>query len=205
MHCFILLDRSGSMGGRWPETMQALNAFAGRLARDVSDAMVSLAVFDDVSGKLDFAYLRKGQPVRGWKSLAEDEAEPRGSTPLYDAIGRITDHIKAAAEDKMMLVVITDGHENASRKLDKDRAKAALDQVKERGWDITFLGADFENFDQAQGLGIAHGSTMVMAHGFYDEMGDALSVRAARYASSAVPANAAEFSDEEREKARGKR
>lgn len=203
MHCFILLDRSGSMGSRWAETMQALNAFAGRLGSDVPDARVSLAVFDDVSGALDYAYLRKGRPVGGWKPVGEAEAAPRGSTPLFDAIGRITDHINAAAEDKMMLVVITDGHENASRTLDKDRARAALDEVKERGWDITFLGADFDNFDQAQGLGIAQGSAMAMASGFYGEASSALARRATRYATGAMPANFAAFTDEERERARG--
>jgi hypothetical protein len=53
---------------------------------------------------------------------------------------------------KASLIIITDGDENAS-KTTGEQAKALLDWCRAMGWQVTFLGCDFENSAQAKLLG----------------------------------------------------
>src|SRR5205085_1270532 len=47
---YILLDRSGSMGARWPETLSAINGYVSRVAEARPDLVITLALFDEPSG-----------------------------------------------------------------------------------------------------------------------------------------------------------
>jgi hypothetical protein len=48
---------------------------------------------------------------------------------------------------------VTDGDENGSRHTDHSQARAILDWCRAQGWQVTFLGADFNNSRQAKLLG----------------------------------------------------
>ena len=48
---------------------------------------------------------------------------------------------------------MTDGEENASRVRPRACAKTRLDRCRERGWQVVFLGADFDTSAQAGDLG----------------------------------------------------
>ncbi len=69
--------------------------------------------------------------IRNVPDLTRETYVPSASTPLLDAMGRgITDLEKSIAEieeegrpEKVMMVVITDGRENASREYTKDRIR----------------------------------------------------------------------------------
>ncbi len=82
--------------------------------------------------------------------------EPRGMTPLYDAIDRLLDVAESSgAHDADQLVVIfTDGHENAS-KTDGRTINRRIGRLRDRGWTFVFLGANQDAFDVAHGLGMA--------------------------------------------------
>lgn len=205
MHVHILLDRSGSMQTRWDETMVSLNAYAAQLAKDVPQARVSLACFDNYPHALDYVYLRKDVSVLAWKPLSSAEVQPRGGTPLLDAIARSVAHLLVSAEVKQMFVVITDGAENASRETTLEAAKKAIESVKARDWEVVFLGADFDQFGQAFSLGVGGNQTINMSAGNY-QAGTASVVRRSQlYASGAVGMSAGtfDFTDEERAAAQG--
>jgi hypothetical protein len=51
------------------------------------------------------------------------------------------------------IVIVTDGDENSSRYTDLTQAKALLDWMRAKGWQITFIGAGFNNSRQARALG----------------------------------------------------
>jgi len=56
---------------------------------------------------------------------ALDRIDARGSTALYDAVIGSLDHLKKGHKDKKVLLVITDGFENASRKTLEDAVREA--------------------------------------------------------------------------------
>lgn len=168
MHAYILLDRSGSMQSLWVEALSSVNAYARELANktdgDVVDGHITLATFDGQEG-LQFDVLRKKTPALHWENVTDKEAVPRGMTPLLDALGRIIALAEGDNPDKAVVVVMTDGQENASREVTREGAKAALDRVKKKGWDVVFLGANFDNISDAASVGVAVGQQMAMAPG----------------------------------------
>jgi len=174
MHSYILLDRTGSMASIWDEALSSVNAYATSVAeeesgeRDTLETSVTVAVFDAQDG-LQFDVLRKGVNADAWTPVTNDEASPRGMTPLFDAIGRLVALAEGDKPEKAVIVIMTDGHENASREITKDGAKAALDRAREKGWDVVFLGAEFASFDDADAVGVVSAKSMALRSGSFDE------------------------------------
>lgn len=158
-HDFILLDRSQSMSenGKWPEALAAINAYVEKLAKDNVDTGVTLATFDKPDGEFKFEVIRDRITPSTWKPVSNEDAQPRGWTPLNDAIGRIIALAKAGINgvqyEKVAIIIVTDGQENASKELRHASAKALLDEGRDKGWQIVFLGADFDNTQQAASYG----------------------------------------------------
>lgn len=200
---YILLDRSGSMASRWAETLSALNAYVTDLAGkpETRDSKVTLATFDTQRGGLAFDVIRKGVPTTSYKPVHDNEATPRGFTPLYDAIGRIVTLAEEDAPTNAVIVVITDGDENNSRELDKSAAKAALDRCRAKGWQVIFLGADFDAMKQSASVGTQSDQTLTMKKGHYRAAAFGLAESRALYASGANASMS--FSADDRKRAGG--
>ncbi|HEY3248130.1 MAG TPA: vWA domain-containing protein [bacterium] len=164
MRIFLLLDRTGSMAPIWAETVQSINSYVADLQQDHADDRLTLAVFDLHEG-FQFTVVRDGLRLGDWKPFSETAVTPRGMTPLFDALARIVAMAEAANEEKTVLVVMTDGHENASREVTRQGAKAALERIRARNWQVVFLGADFDAFDQAAQVGVGAAMTLSSAPG----------------------------------------
>jgi uncharacterized protein YegL len=173
MRAYILLDRSGSMTGKWAETLSAINGYVAELAYTTPALAVTLATFDDpgpreASGQAPwFEVIRDGVRADQWQPVTSGEAEPRGSTPLFDAIEHLVSLAEETKADRAVIVVMTDGYENASRVATKTSAKTRLDRCRERGWQVVFLGADFDTMAQAADLGARAGQALNMQAGHY--------------------------------------
>jgi len=172
MHAYILLDRSGSMQSLWVEALSSVNAYARELdanaPKGAADSRVSLAVFDSQES-LQFDVLRRNVPALHWENVTDREASPRGMTPLLDAIGRLVALAEGDNPDKAIIVVMTDGQENASREVTREGAKAALDRIRGKGWEVVFLGANFDNISDAGSVGVGGARQMAMAPGSMSE------------------------------------
>lgn len=155
---YILLDRSGSMAARWSDTLGGVNAYVHGLAKDKATAgiLVTVQVFDTHS----IDVVRRSVVASAWKDIMDSEVSPRGGTPLYDAVGRLVTLADGDAPEKSAIVVMTDGQENASHEHTKASAKGLLDRCRAKGWQVIFLGADFDNMSQGMDLGNAAGATM---------------------------------------------
>lgn len=201
MQAYILLDRSGSMQSLWVEALSSVNAFAKELANKTDgpavDSHVTLAVFDSQEG-LQFDVLRKKQPALHWDAVTDRDASPRGMTPLLDAMVRIIALAEADKPDKAVIVVMTDGQENASREVTRDGVKAALDRVKAKGWEVVFLGANFDNIADASSVGVHGGQQMAMSAGTMNESMARLAKKSRAYAAAAPGAAPIAFDEEDR-------
>ncbi len=188
VHSYILLDRTGSMSSIWDEALGSVNAYArsvgeadaGEIEGEDIRTDVTLAVFD-YQESLQFDVLRDGVQAENWTEVTNEEASPRGMTPLFDAIGRIISVAEADKPEKAVIVIMTDGMENASKEITRDGAKAALDRARAKGWEVVFLGAEFANFGDAQGVGMSSSKTMAVGQGRMQESMSALAKKSRAY------------------------
>lgn len=159
-HIAVLLDRSGSMEAVKDETISGFNYFLKEQKAAGENATLTLVQFDSESTDV----VHESRKVHDVPDLNQDTYQPRGSTPLLDALGQtITSTGRALAAipeanrpDKVVFVVITDGQENASHQFTKTRIKEMIDhQSNTYNWQFLYLGANQDAFDEAGAVGIA--------------------------------------------------
>lgn len=168
----ILLDRTGSMSTIKDETISGYNAFIKDQAAAGENATLTLVQFDRFTNDNICEVVEEATPIRSVKPLTTDTYQPRGNTPLLQAIcetiestGRTLDRIpEANRPDKVVFVIITDGEENASeRSYTKDRVKQAIThQEQTYNWKFLFLGANMDAMNEARAMGV----DIAMAAGF---------------------------------------
>lgn len=109
-------------------------------------------------------YLHVAADLQTVQAMTAQDFQPRGGTPLYDAIGRAIGDIDARADgmvDKevVLFIIFTDGEENSSEKETRQSIFQMIEVRQGLGWTFTFLGANQNAYVASQGLGIAKGST----------------------------------------------
>ena len=148
----IVLDRSGSMQGSQEITIQALNTYLKNLKKENSiNASLTLSTFDSIS--IDIPISRVS--VKKLKSFPKDLLRPRGGTPLFDAIGLAIhdlENIDESTDENKVLVIVTDGFENASKEYTFENISSKIKEKEEAGWLIIYLGADHDAFKQSNSL-----------------------------------------------------
>lgn len=195
-HDFILLDRSGSMQGLWTEALSSVNAYVAKLAEDKVDTGVTLATFDqDTQGKFAFDIIRDRIIPSTWRPVSDKDATPRGGTPLNDATGRIVNLAFAGNYDKAAIIIMTDGEENSSKELTVTQAKLLLDQCRARGWQVIFLGANFDNARQATSYGAMSANAVQASAG---NLRSSTTMMASKRAFYGVTGQSISFSDAEK-------
>ncbi len=140
------------MSSRWDEAVKSVNAYVEELAKANAGCKVTLAAFDRLE-KTEFDILRDSVPISDWKPLVNTEVEPRGNTPLLDAVMRLLGLAKKSNSERSAFIIMTDGQENASTEVTKKDVQKALAQVTKKGWQTVFLGVEFDAFADKAGVG----------------------------------------------------
>jgi hypothetical protein len=150
----MLLDRSGSMESIKSDTEGGFNAFIEEQRKEPGEAKVTLAQFDT-----QYEVVYANRPIADVPPL---QLQPRGMTALYDGVGRlITDvgaELATLPEDErpgtVIVVVMTDGHENSSVEWTHEAVAAAIKrQESEYSWYFVFLGANMDAVAVGQRMG----------------------------------------------------
>lgn len=143
VHVQIVLDRSGSMDPIAAATVDALNGFLAKQRAHPGMLRLSLVDFDS---REPFRIVVDAVPIAEVVDLTEADYLPRGGTPLLDAIGRAVERCDARVDElpdeDQVLVVLTDGHENASTDYTGADIARLLEARQEAGWTVLFLGAN---------------------------------------------------------------
>lgn len=191
------------MSSNWIETIGAVNAYASALTENkaTKKAEITVAVFDSQE---PFKVIRKDVKAKEWTPIAETEVQPRGMTPLFDAIGTLVQTIKFSAPKKASIVVVTDGAENSSREIKRETAKTLLDELRAKAYDVVFIGADFDAFGQGASVGVSNAFTLNMSKGNYETTFKNLATRSAVYGEQGAEAVIGFFDDGIRGAAVGK-
>lgn len=153
-----ILDRSGSMGGLESDTIGGFNSMMEQQKKTGEKAVVSTVLFDDVC-----EVIHDRVPIEKVEKMTDKQYYVRGCTALLDAVGGAIHHIcnvhKYAREEdrpeKTIVVITTDGMENASCKYSRDKIeKMVKRQQKKYGWEFIFIGANIDAYAEAQKYGI---------------------------------------------------
>lgn len=165
----VVLDRSGSMSSVKSDVIGGFNSFIKSQQEEEGAAIVTAVQFDT-----KYETLYSGRDVQEVEELTDKIYEPRGMTALLDAVGRTIVDVdirlgemhKDDRPSKVIMVIMTDGHENSSREYTRDKVQAMIKEHREKhSWEFVYLGADDQAFAEAQGMGIPVGNVAKYSQG----------------------------------------
>ena len=163
----IVLDRSGSMSSVKTDTIGGFNEFLKSQKDCPGEAILTLAQFDD-----RYEIVHDGKNIQDVPPLDDKTFVPRGNTALLDAIGRTINatgaRLSILHEDsrpsKVIFVILTDGQENASKELTREKVMEMIKhQTEAYKWDFVFLGANQDAIQAGMSMGILAGNSMTYA------------------------------------------
>jgi hypothetical protein len=207
----VLLDRSSSMQSIAKATRDGLNEFIKSQQLVAGEARFTLVQFSTTA---DFKYTLQQLPVGAVEPLTELQYNPRGAaTALRDALGRLIDDLgrRYAAErehsrpEKVVLVVVTDGEENASRNITPEALKTRIQtQSDVYKWEFVYLGANQDAILAAREMSIPVAAAMDFAASEQgvNAMYASVSEKLGTYRTGLSRSMA--FDDDDRKKAAGK-
>lgn len=191
---FILLDGSGSMKEKWWSMLAAIDAYVDTLKARAVKTHIRLDIFDD--HHLDLR--GRDTDIAQWKNFVDQPLGANwGGTPLYDAIvimGRSIRDINPAA---CSITIVTDGENGWNKFATLDQAKAVLDWLRALGFQVTFIGCDFDNDAQARALGANASNSIGVQKSKLIAAARSYGEKRAKHAHSGA---AISFSDDEKEK-----
>jgi uncharacterized protein YegL len=166
-HITFVLDSSGSMEAIEADTRGGFNAFLEDQRDEPGTATVTLYDFNTTVDQIYEDY-----PISDAPRLNKETYTPGGRTALYDAITRAVDEtgetiaaLDAAEQpDNVIIVVLTDGKENASE-TSQDAVRGRIEHRQDGDdWEFMFIGANQDAVLTAEGMGIDRDRSLTMAH-----------------------------------------
>ena len=160
-HIICILDRSGSMSSIMSDSIGGFNQFIKNQKNLPSEATISIQLFDD---KHEALY--ECVDLKEVKEITNQQWNPRGTTALYDAIGKTINRDKVTlnrlgskAPSKVLVCVVTDGFENASKEYKREDIQKLIQSCEKEDWNFIYLAANQDAFAVGQSFGISRGNT----------------------------------------------
>ncbi len=159
-----ILDRSGSMDAIKSDAIGGFNSFINSQKELDGTADATLVLFDD-----QYELLFDTIPLNTVRNLTTKSFVPRGSTALFDAIGKTIDDIGEKLADmnesdrpeKVIVAILTDGEENSSNEYSQKQIKRMIKRQSEKySWEFLFLAANQDAFSGAESIGISRESAV---------------------------------------------
>ena len=188
----FILDSSGSMSA---DQLNTVNLFNRQVAtvRDLAitypeqNFLTGLTIFNE-----NVNHLFRESPVQKLIELSHDKYRPEGYTAFYDAIGETVSGIKNRfgseinrGEMSVVVIVLTDGHENASKRFDQRMIASIITELQVAdNWTFTILGADFDITQVSDGINFRRQSAFNYAKRDFKSMTDDMDKSLRGYANS---------------------
>ena len=156
LHICFVLDESGSMYNSVDDVIGGFQKLIDEQKGEKNgECIISLYRFSDTVKK-DYI----GKPVNEVPKL---NYSPGGCTAMNDGVGTAIDEIGKWLSDmdeserpsKNMIVIMTDGQENASKEYNFDTVKAKIKHQEEKySWTFVYMGTNLQDLKDANRLGI---------------------------------------------------
>lgn len=149
IHNLIILDESGSMDSiksqiisGFNETVQSIKGSQKKFPEQ--EHFISLVSFNSLENKL----LHFIDPAEKLNEINSELYRPNASTPLFDAIGFAVNKLHYVVKNQqncnVLVTIMTDGEENASREYSGAQIKALIEKLKEEKWTFTYIGTEHD-------------------------------------------------------------
>jgi uncharacterized protein YegL len=157
----IILDESGSMQSIKHATISGFNEVV-QTVKGVEkqfpeqEHFISLVTFNGLGIKT----LLENEPVVKLDQIDEKKYQPDSSTPLFDAMGfsliRLKKEVENYTDYNVLVTILTDGEENASREYNGEAIKKLIDELSLKNWTFTYIGANQNEVDFAMKISITN-------------------------------------------------
>jgi len=144
----MILDESGSMDNIRNKMIESINGLI-REQQQVTgrETTFTLVKFSDIIKRVI-----ENQPLEKIKLLTSEDYIPNGSTALFDAIGNTISWFRN--EKDVLMVIVTDGQENASHKFNQNMINNMIDdKQKNNNWTYVYLSNDLSTAKQGDSIG----------------------------------------------------
>ena len=164
VHNLIILDESGSMESIKKTIIQGFNEIVQTVKGiekefPEQEHFISLITFNGLRHKV----LHFNEPASKLEQIDDKRYKPNATTPLYDAIGfgivRQKQVLEKLTDYNVLVTILTDGEENASKEYSGHAIKKLIDDLKLNRWTFIYIGADHDIEKSAASISISN--TMV--------------------------------------------
>ena len=157
----LIVDRSGSMISTKDDAEGGINQLIKDQQQAPGRCALTLVDFDT-----EYRQLLEAVDIQ---DVPPYKLHPRGGTALLDAVGRTITFAKNRIgalpppyrPGNVIVVIATDGQENASREFTYESVRAQVTECQAAGWEFVFLGANLDAFAEGQQLGICAANTVL--------------------------------------------
>ena len=161
----VVLDETGSMDICRDSTISSFNEYINSQKGLEGECLVSLTTFDQGwrDNRPSVRDVYRNVPIASVADLTRETFVPNGGTNLYDAIGSTIKNIEADLKGEnanVLVVIITDGGENASKEYNLDQIKSMVSEKEKEGWTFVYLGANQDAWQVGASFGLSKGQTM---------------------------------------------
>ncbi len=163
----FVLDRSGSMNPIAADAIGGFNTFLAAQQALPGQARLTLVLFDH-----EYLVPHNNVDIHAVPPLDATTYVPRGMTALLDAVGRTIDDAgarlaatpEAERPAKVIVAILTDGQENASRDYTFVKVAAMIKHQQEKySWEFVFLAANQDAIAAAGALSIREQDAIAFA------------------------------------------
>jgi len=186
----FILDESSSMESFTGETIKGFNNFLTEQKEAEGEANLTFAKFSH-----GVVLVKNNINIQKMPLLTREDYRPFGCTALLDAIGVMVNAVgkrlaKIAEEErpsKVIVVIFTDGEENASHCYDSEKIKSMIKhQTDVYNWEFIFLGCNQDAALASGNLGISNYSNVAFTCQGMDNMYSSVSSNISSYRSKGV-------------------
>ncbi len=177
----VVLDKSGSMHGLTDDTIGGFNSLIEKQKEEnEGQVYVTTVLFNE-----NIEIVHNAVLINNVLPLTRQDYVSSGTTALFDAVGMAIKNederilklsrSKRKLPKNTLIVVITDGYENASKNYNYDSIRKLIQQRKEQGVNFMFVGANIDSDDFAEKIGIGKDYSYTIEkskHGIYEAMED---------------------------------
>jgi len=145
----MVLDESGSMSSIKTNMIKSINDLITE-QKQVKErqATFTLVKFNDRINRVI-----KNKHLNNIRKLSENDYQPNATTALYDAIGDTINWFRN--ERDVLMVIVTDGQENSSRRYNKTMVTNMIEDKKRfNNWSYVYLSNDLDTFAQGDNIGL---------------------------------------------------
>jgi len=149
VHNLIILDESGSMASIKNTIIQGFNEIV-QTVKGVEkefpeqEHFISFITFNGLGHKV----LHFMEPVSNMQQIDSQSYKPDASTPLFDTLGfgflKLKQALENVADFNVLVTILTDGEENASKEYSGLAIKTMIDELKLNHWTFTYIGTDHD-------------------------------------------------------------